>query len=72
MAFEVEMTETTLCAARPRPAEELQEAVMLIERATYDLAGSARGETISDLIAIAADLQRVVDGLMAKRATKVN
>ncbi|UWR16210.1 hypothetical protein [Sulfitobacter sp. M368] len=72
MAFEVEMTETTLCKARARPAEELQEAVMLIERATYDLAETARGETISELIAIAADLQRVVDGLMTKRANKVN
>ena len=72
MAFEVEMTETMLCKARARPAEELQEAVMLIERATYDLVETARGEIISELIVIAADLQRVVDGLMAKRASKVN
>lgn len=63
------MTETTLKKASLKPAEELQEAVILIERATYDLAETARSETISNLIAIAAELQAVIDGLLSSRGS---
>lgn len=48
------------------PVADLQEAVMMIERTTYDLAEKTREETISSLILIAADLQRVVDKLLVQ------
>jgi hypothetical protein len=38
----------------------------MIERTTYDLAEKTREETISSLILIAADLQRVVDKLLVQ------